>query len=411
MKIAVVDGHSTGRALVSVLLSRGAACVHVQTSPHMSDYFTRGFRPDDYEVLLDGTAGPAALARELRDLHVDRVIAGTESGVTLADTLNHLMGLPGNRYETLAARRDKQLMGETAAAAGVRVPLSGAFADADAAVAWYEAHCTGDAVVKPPSSAGSDNVRFCRTPQDVQAACKAVLTADDFLGRPNEVALVQERVLGTEYYANTVSYHGVHRVAELWRYTKRTGDRGSPVYDYEEPVPIASAEAAPIRRFVGAVLDALGVENGAAHTEVMVTPHGPVLIESGARLGGGTAPHVVERYSGISQTRLLAETLMVPEALEAFDDSAVVWHGAVRNVALVNSTPGTVRSLDWTARVESLPTLVHLAHSAVVGRRLPETTDLLTSPGYVYLAAEDPQDVRSDYERLRAMESEGLYLD
>ncbi|MCE0446307.1 hypothetical protein LT493_20785 [Streptomyces tricolor] len=58
---------------------------------------------------------------------------------------------------------------------------------------------------------------------------------------------------------------------------------GYPVYDYEEPVPVGSAEAAPPCRFVGAALDALGVRWGAAHTEVMLTERGPVLIESGAR--------------------------------------------------------------------------------------------------------------------------------
>ncbi len=60
-------------------------------------YYTRGFRAEDFEALLDGTGEPARLAERLTALGVDRVVAGTESGVILADTLTHLMGLPGNR--------------------------------------------------------------------------------------------------------------------------------------------------------------------------------------------------------------------------------------------------------------------------------------------------------------------------
>ncbi|MFJ4326687.1 hypothetical protein ACIP3A_26660 [Streptomyces tricolor] len=409
MKIAVVDGYSTGRALVSALRDRGTALVHVQSLTTPPGYYTRGFRAEDFEALLDGTGEPARLAERLTALGVDRVVAGTESGVILADTLTHLMGLPGNRYETLAARRDKQLMGDTAAAAGVAVPHGGAFADADEAVDWYVSGGLGEAVVKPPSSAGTDNVRFCRTADEVHTACKTVLAADNFFGQPNPVVLVQERVRGVEYYANTVSRDGVHRVAELWRYTKRTGSAGYPVYDYEEPVPVGSAEAAPLCRFVGAALDALGVRWGAAHTEVMLTERGPVLIESGARLGGGTAPSVVERYSGVSQTGLLADLLVAPDRLPAFDDAAVRWSGAVRNVALINSSAGLVRSLDWTARLEALPTLVFLAHGVTAGEYLGETVDLISSPGYVYLAAEDPRDIERDYRALRALEEAGLY--
>ncbi|MYZ08498.1 hypothetical protein GT028_14130 [Streptomyces sp. SID2999] len=409
MKIAVVDGHSTGRALVSALRERGAACVHVQSSPEMSAYFTRGFRAEDYETLFDGTAAPDVLAARLTALGVDRVVAGTESGVILADTLTHLMGLPGNRHDTLTARRDKREMAAAAAAAGVAVPRGESFTDAMAAMDWYTGNRLVEAVVKPPSSAGTDNVRFCRTRDEVLLACKTVLASENLYGEPNTAALVQERVHGVEYYANSVSHDGLHRVAELWRYTKRAGSAGYPVYDYEEPVPVDSAEAGVLRRFVGEALDALGIVSGAAHTEVMMTARGPVLIESGARLGGGTAPAVVERCAGTSQTRLLAETLLDPCRLRDFDDTAVRWRGAVRNVALINSRPGTVGSLDWTARLEELPTLVHLTHGAVVGEHLGETADLISSPGYVYLADEDPRAIERDYRTLRALEDEGLY--
>ncbi|WP_327388997.1 hypothetical protein [Streptomyces sp. NBC_01207] len=409
MKTAVIDGHSTGRALTAALRARGRACVHVQTSTQMADFFTRGFRSGVYEALLDGSGALEPLAQQLAELGVEQVVAGTESGVFTADSLSHLMGLPGNCYETLPARRDKRLMAEVAAAAGVAVPQGAAFTDADAAAAWFTTSGLSAAVVKPPTSAGTDNVRFCGTKEEVHDACKIVLNADNIFGHPNTSVMVQERVYGVEYYANTVSYDGVHRFAEIWRYTKRAGSVGHPVYDYEEPVSADTAEAAVLREFVVGALGALGIVSGAAHTEVMLTERGPVLIETGARLGGGTAPEVVERYAGTSQTRLLADTLMDPAQLVAFDDASVTWTGGLRNVALINPTAGIVRSLDWTQRLLALPTLVHLSHGVTVGQYLSDTSDLINSPGYVFLAAADPRDIERDYRALRAMEEKGLY--
>jgi biotin carboxylase len=409
MKVAVVDGHSTGRALVAGLRARGVRCLHVQSAPDLPEFYTRGFRPSDYEELFPAVTEPRALAAALAQRGVERVLAGTEPGVTLADTLTHLMGLPGNEHTTLAARRDKAAMAEAVAGAGLAVPLGRTFTDAADAAAWFGSASLEEAVVKPLNSAGTDNVRFCGTAQEVLQACRAVLNSRNLYGESNRAVLVQERLRGTEYYVNTVSHDGIHRAAEIWRYTKRIGPTGSPVYDHEEPVAGDSEQAAALLAFVPPVLDALGVVSGAAHTEVMVTSRGPVLIESGARLGGATVPWVVEKYSGLSQTSLLIETVLAPERLRDFDDRAVSWSGAVRNVALINHAAGRVRSLAWADRVAALPTAVEVVHGLAPGSELAATTDLINSPGFVYLAADDPRDVDRDHRALRAWEQDALY--
>lgn len=410
MKIAIVDGYSTGGALVAALRERGATCIHVRSTREVSEFFLRSFHADHYEALLDGSGDTAALAAVLSSHGVERVVAGTESGVILADTLTHLLNLPGNRIETVAARRDKVRMGAVAAAAGIAVPLGDAFTRPAEAARWFVSHGLTEAVVKPSSSGGTDNVHFCHTAGEVEDACAAVLGASSLFGQRNTVAVVQERVRGVEYYANTVSYGGVHRIAELWRYTKRTGSGGGPIYDYEEPVPAASAEARLLKSFVGRVLDALGVTTGAAHTEVMVGTRGPVLIESGARLGGGTAPRIVAQFSGTSQTGLFADSLIDPRALAAYDDTATTWSKSVRNVALINPAPGLVSSLDWAYEIEALPTVVYLSHGLTPGAELPATTTLMDSPGYLYLASEHAHEIERDYRTLRKWEEAGLYI-
>ena len=170
-----------------------------------------------------------------------------------------------------------------------------------------------------------------------------------------------------------------------------------------------SDEATPLRLLVPRVLKALGVVSGAAHTEVMMTARGAVLIESGARLGGATVPWVVEKYSGLSQTSLLVDSVVDPKYLVDFDETAVTWSGKVRNVAFVNRVSGRASAADWIGRIAVLPTVVEAVSSLSSGATLRPTADLLSSPGFALLAADDPKAVERDYRAIRAMEEVALY--
>lgn len=409
--IAVVDGYSTGKALTARLHAAGKRLIHVRSSPDMPDYFLNGFRSDHYDHDLGHVDSVDLLVRTLRAHGVRHALPGTESGVILADRLCHALGFPGNDVGTLRARRNKAVMADRVRQAGLSAPFGRTFDTTEAATAWAESAGLREVVVKPVDSAGTDNVWFCNGPQEVEYACKRVLSGHNLYGRPNRSVLVQERLHGAEYYVNTVTHGGLHRVAEMWRYTKSTGSNGAPIYDFEEPVPAGWPAAGKLRTFVFTVLDALGVRSAAAHTEVMLTERGPALIETGARLGGATLPDVVERFCGVSQTGLYATALTDRRRFAEFDERQVTWAAHVRNVSLTSYTAGVVRSDRWRARLESLPTFVSLASPVGRGDWLEATSNLLNSPGFVYLAAADPAAVGSDYRTIRAWERAGLYLD
>lgn len=408
-RIAIVDGFHVSNHLAVRLREGGARCAHVLSSPDIPPFFTRSFRTDNFERDLGYVPDMDGLVDELAQWGADRVVPGSESGVLLADLLSERLKTPGNLPGNSAARRDKALMGQVVAAAGLATPRGRVFDRAEDALTWFTGTGLTEAVVKPLSSAGTDNVWFCRDAVAVDHACRKVLSAANVYGEANRRVLVQELVRGPEYYLNTVSNDGVHRTAEMWRYVKRPGPTGASVYDLEETVPATSVEAKTLRQFTYAVLDALGITSAAAHTEVILTDRGPVLIETGARLGGATVPQIVQRYSGVSQADLYAETLLDPRRLLDFDDQQVTWSATVRLVSLINRVAGEVQSMDWLSRLESLPTAITVVSSIVPGMTLEVTNYLANSPGFVYLAATDPADVERDYRAIRALEEEFAY--
>jgi biotin carboxylase len=407
--IAIVDAFSTGSGLSRMLAERGVELIHIASSPTVMEYFRRTYRHGDFAEDLGYPEDDNTLLDLLRARGVHRVVAGTESGVILADSLAARLGCPANSPDLVRARRDKLLMARAVAATGLSTPHSQVFTSVRDTVEWYETAPYDQVVVKPVDSAGTDNVWFCDDKAAVRDACARVLATHNLYGVDNRRVLVQERLSGTEVYVNTVSHDGLHRVAEMWRYTKRPSPAGTPIYDYEEPIQAGTPESDEIRGFVFAVLDALGIRSSAAHTELMLTDRGPVLIEAGARLGGATLPDVVQKLSGVSQTGLLVSTLLDPAHLAAFDDRAVRWRTAVRNVSLINAAEVVVRSDDVASRLARLPTCTAVAAAPIEGAILPRTVDLLTSPGYLYLSSEDPAEVERDYRTLREWEQRGLY--
>src|SRR6476660_6789841 len=203
MRIGIVDGYSTGHFLVDMLRDRGVGCIHIQSQPEVGEYFRRGFDPSSYEVDLGHVPDTGRLVDLLTRDRVDRVVAGTESGVILADTLNHLLGLPANTYRTRVARRNKALMMQLVSEAGLATPVSRVFDLPRDAVDWFTASGLPEVVVKPLDSAGTDNVRFCADADAVASACRTVLSSPNLYGTPHRRVLVQERVHGVDDSVNT----------------------------------------------------------------------------------------------------------------------------------------------------------------------------------------------------------------
>src|SRR5262249_22039052 len=150
-----------------------------------------------------------------------------------------------------------------------------------------------------------------------------------------------------------------------------------------------SPEAALLHDYVRKALTALGIRTGAGHSEVILTDRGPVLIDPGARLGGGVLPWVSTKFLGQSHAGLYAESLINPAGLALLEeDYCLHWEQPVRYVSLINRQPGQVRSLAWVDWLSALPTAVAVATGWQVGSEVSATHDLITSPGYVYLVGD-----------------------
>jgi biotin carboxylase len=403
VRVAVVDADGMGRHLPAALRAHGLDPVLVRSQT--PDVHLSG--SDAADLQHDGDL--AATSAKLAALDVGFVVAGSESGVLLADELSATLGTPGNGMTRPSARRDKYQMARAVQDAGLAVAASFVTADAQRAAAWAQDLGSWPVVLKPLASAGTDNVRICHSARQVVREHAAIMATVDRYGARNETVLVQEFLHGEEYFVNTVSRDGVHHLVEVWRYHKRAIAGGRWMYDHEEPVRLDSPGVAGLVDYALAVLDALEIRNGAAHTEVMLTPTGPVLVESGARMGGSHKPDVVSRCIGTNQVECLALAIAAPA--EVIERRLPIYQprSYLRYVTLISPDDGLVPDFDGFAPVRALPSFLEMVLTIPANQPAPRTVDLATSMGYVYLESDDPEQVEADYKQLRAMEENGLY--
>jgi hypothetical protein len=398
----VVDAYSTGARLAPRFKAAGLDVVHVQSAAAPPDFYLRALRREDFVANVVHAGDLEATAERVGAHDPAFVVVGSEPGVLLSDALSERLGLPSNGTALSAARRDKHQMAQALRRAGVRALEELKTGDAEEAVAWAQRRGDWPVVVKPVDSAGTDGVALCETPDAIRSAFAETIGRPNALHGANEQLLVQELLRGTQLFTDSISWDGVHHVSECWRDTKRRVGAAF-VYDFEELLDFRGEQQDQVIPYVHSVLDALGVRYGPAHTEVMLTDTGPVLVECGARLHGSVRDDVIDRCTP-SHVTVTVEAYLDPASVARRAETGYALRAASRCVMLISHQEGRIVAEAGLREVERLESFAGTISMAARGDAITPTVDLFSCPGIIYLVHPDRELLRRDYERLRELE-------
>lgn len=409
--VAVVAPFSSGKYYRDEFLHRGWECVAVVPAEDaLPPLYRGGLDPRGYQQVVTHDGDFDATAQALRALRVSAVVAGTEIGVALAEQLAHRLNLPGNDPATSSFRRDKGAMAAALARAGLDGPRSLSTDRLQDALSWSQSlPGVTEFVLKPADSAGSDGVRFCSSPEEIRTAWETLHLVPNAMGGSNTCLIVQERLRGSQYVVNSVSATDLrgaarHTITECWA-DRRTP--GTHLYDRLDLLNRTRLVPRVLTDYTVRVLDALGIAHGPAHTEVMYVPgRGPVLIESGARPEGAYDPESMREATGSDHIRDAVHAVVTgkPRRLAADRPRATV-----AKISLIAPYDGVLDPI-LVKTLLNLPTVRGYVGALVPGGRVRRTVDLLTSPGRLTLAADDPHAIDQDHAAIRGLEDSGLYL-
>ena len=214
------------------------------------------------------------ILRLCREEHIDGVctIASDVAAPTVAYVAEK-MGLPGNPYEAAVRAHDKQLMHRMLTAAGVDCPMSN--------LQCPISDLRFPLIVKPTDRSGSLGVQKVERAEELEAAI-ANAKALSLHGE----AIVEEFIEGREISVEMISQNGVHHALQI---TDKT-TTGAPHFvelAHHQPSTLPADLQQRIFAITRRALDALGLTNGASHSEYKITKEGRVVVmEIAGRMGG-----------------------------------------------------------------------------------------------------------------------------
>jgi len=269
-----------------------AAALPHELKPYLADYLHVPRIMDEDDVVARSHAW-------LRGRSVDRILANWEPLVLTAAKMRDRFGVPGMTYDTVQGFRDKQLMKERVAAAGLRVPKSQrvrTITEAKKAAAEYGYPL----IVKPIAGAGSADTYKVES----DAELDRVLSAMQHVAE----ASVEEYIDGEEFTFDTVSKGGVPLYQNVAQYLPKPIVARS--VEWLSPIIITVKNLDQPRLAGGLelgkkVLKALNMGDGFTHAEWFLKPNGEAVFgEIGCRPGGA---RLVDQMNYTSDVDLFRE--------------------------------------------------------------------------------------------------------
>lgn len=211
--------------------------------------------------------------------HIDGIctIASDTAAPTVAYVAEQ-MGLVGNSYEASLKANNKILMRKAFSEAGIPCPQYRIMVNAE----WSMVNdLEFPLIVKPSDRSGSLGVVKVEREEELLPAIKA---AQDYSFKHE--AIVEQFIEGREISVEFISYQGVHYPLQI---TDKVTTEAPHFVEiaHHQPANLSKAQYDEIYDLTKRALTALGVTNGASHSEYRITKDGKIYVmEIGARMGG-----------------------------------------------------------------------------------------------------------------------------
>lgn len=153
-------------------------------------------------------------------------------------------------------------------------------------------------ILKPADNSGSRGVLLCQSAEDCAASNYEYVAGSSRSGK----ILVEEYMRGPEV---SVEVFVENKVAHVLQITDKI-TTGAPHFvelGHSQPTLLGQDVRTKIKTVAQAACEAVGLSDGPAHLEMIITRDGPKMVEMGARMGGDCiTSHLVPLSTGINMT-------------------------------------------------------------------------------------------------------------
>ncbi|WP_288131257.1 ATP-grasp domain-containing protein [Microbulbifer sp.] len=395
--IVIVNGFSTSVYLAPYLRKVGFHLVHVEDES-TPKYFKSSHREYNYDLCIEGKSFSEVLS-ELELFNVYAVIAGTDSGSSLADKLaNQLCPQKSNDLSLSAARNSKHEMFQVLMAAGLTATEQTIFRNFSLLEAWLE-NKTYPYVVKPTISSGGTGVRIVHDFPSLRSAITENVSTRTIYDEEPEV-LVQTALVGQEYIVNTVSASSIHEVVEVWKVQRNKS--GVPILSHMELVNNNDVSLILVE-YIRKVLDCLGWRSGPCHSEVMIVNGKPSLIEVNPRLHGDMLPDILTPIIGTNHVLKTVDSLSLDKPLAKNLAPPIQSEFCIKMMLHFHESGKIIKQPNWSL-IEKLDSYKGKISRIVNGTYVSSSHSVSTSAASIFLSHPSKKVISNDFQKIKEWE-------
>ena len=256
-----------------------------------------GFQEADKSLVIS-TIDIEAVLQAAKEEHIDGIMTlASDMPMRTVAVVAKELGLIGVDEDTALKATNKALMRQCLKEHGVPIPMFFKVSNEEEYLQAIKLFKT-KVIVKPADNSGSRGVFLVERLEDDNVLLQAYRYSKEF-SRNGDV-VVEEYMEGEEVSVETLSIDGVCHVIQIT--DKLT--TGAPHFvemGHSQPTRHNAVIADQICEVAISAVNAIGIQNGPSHTEIMVTKDGPKIVELGARLGGDCiTTHLVPLSTGVN---------------------------------------------------------------------------------------------------------------
>jgi len=350
-------------------------------------------RPLPTRLLIDFRDREAAL-QAIRDLHAVKpltaIVPVDDSGVELAAIVCAELGLAFNRPAAAAAARDKHLMRQLFARAGVPSPAFRLCSTTDDLMALSQT-VRFPCVVKPLRLNGSRGVIRADNPRQFVAAVRRLnALLDRIEGIGKHEFLVEDFIPGFEVALEGLINNGEVQVLALF---DKPDPLDGPFFEetiYVTPSRLPEATQAAIRAVTASAAQAIGLERGPLHAELRINERGPWMIELANRSIGGLCSRTL-RFG----TDATLEELILRQAAGLPIDT-LSREGRAGGVMMIPiPQAGILRAVDGVDEARAIPGIEAVEITAPLNYPLVPLPEGDSYLGFIFARGSDPETVET----------------
>ncbi|GAB3626175.1 ATP-grasp domain-containing protein [Pandoraea terrae] len=352
--ITLVDGNRQVAAAMSSALAAGHRVTFFKSRTfrmYAEDERYRELASRLHRVVeLESTTDPELVLLAMRQIHdetpIDGILGLLDYAIGPAAYAAEVLGIPFTSRAGIANARNKARCRACLDAAGAPSARYAHVFDEGSALAAADA-IGYPVVLKPVSGASSLLAAIVSTPAEFSRAWQEA--AEKFLSLPQSIQsvlsagfLVEEKLLGPMVSVEIGVRDGERSVFMV------SSRRRSRTIETEElgismPASLSPDEWDACVSYASRVLDALGLDFGVFHLELIITAQGPRLVEVNPRLMGGSMPDLYANLTGVN----IFETLLSFYLREPFSVPDPRAHGGIASMRIQNGDAIVTLNLDF----------------------------------------------------------------